>query len=239
MGRALRHRPCAAGVSEALADLRLGRREDLGEGLAWLCGATPTRRTERIVLGRGGRTPSASRRGRSASRWSAAIRATMQPHDATTPRRASSTSAGSTTRASGSACTTAAVRILKFRATCGTTGRSLTERRIDWSGRDRHARHGGSALYFADLLQLNGAAGPRDQHRRRRRAQTRCGQPSAHRFPARRQRRAGDGGAAAADACPPRRAAPLFMISTPDHGKAHVLRELRAAGRRSCAAATT
>jgi cephalosporin hydroxylase len=50
------------------------------------------------------------------------------------------------------------VRILKFPADLWNYQEIFAERRIEWV-LETGTRHGGSALYFADLLQLNGAAG--------------------------------------------------------------------------------
>jgi cephalosporin hydroxylase len=50
------------------------------------------------------------------------------------------------------------VRILKFPSDLWNYQEIFSERRIDWVV-ETGTRHGGSALYFADLLQLNGARG--------------------------------------------------------------------------------
>lgn len=50
------------------------------------------------------------------------------------------------------------VRILKFPGDLWNYQEIFTERRIQWV-LETGTRHGGSALFFADLLQLNGAAG--------------------------------------------------------------------------------
>lgn len=50
------------------------------------------------------------------------------------------------------------VRILKFPGDLWNYQEIFAERRVDWVI-ETGTRHGGSALYFADLLQLNGASG--------------------------------------------------------------------------------
>jgi len=50
------------------------------------------------------------------------------------------------------------VRILKFPSDLWNYQEIFAERRVDWV-LETGTRHGGSALYFADLLQLNGARG--------------------------------------------------------------------------------
>lgn len=115
-------------------------------------------------------------------------------------------------------------RILKFPSDLWNYQEIFSERRIDWVI-ETGTRHGGSALYFADLLRLNGASGR---------------VISIDVDPAANQVRShpgiefliGDSGApelaARVGANLPAQRGPLFMILDADHRKAHVLRELTA-----------
>lgn len=116
------------------------------------------------------------------------------------------------------------VRILKFPADLWNYQEIFAERRIDWVI-ETGTRHGGSALYFADLLQLNGASG---------RVISVDVDPAANqvRTHPRIDFLVGDSGspelvAQVAASLPAARGA-LFMILDADHSKGHVLRELAA-----------
>jgi len=114
------------------------------------------------------------------------------------------------------------VRILKLPSDLWNYQEIFAERRIDWVV-ETGTRHGGSALYFADLLQMNGARG---------RVISIDVDPAANMV----ERHPlidfllGDSAspqvaAVLAQALPAGRG-PLFMILDADHAKAHVLREL-------------
>ena len=116
------------------------------------------------------------------------------------------------------------VRILKFPSDLWNYQELISERRIEWVI-ETGTRHGGSALYFADLLQLNGARGrvisiDIDKS---------ANQVGSH---PRIEFLIGDSGApelaARVAASLPAERASLFMILGADHSKAHVLRELAA-----------
>ena len=116
------------------------------------------------------------------------------------------------------------VRILKFPADLWNYQEIFSERRIDWVI-ETGTRHGGSALYFADLLQLNGASG---------RVISVDVDPAANqvRTHPRIDFLVGDSGspelAAQVAARLPAARGALFMILDSDHSKEHVLRELAA-----------
>lgn len=114
------------------------------------------------------------------------------------------------------------VRILKFPSDLWNYQEIFTERRIQWVI-ETGTRHGGSALYFADLLQLNGASGrvisidvdaSANQVRSHERIDFLIGDSGAPEMAKR-----------VAASLPVERGA-LFVILDADHGKAHVLREL-------------
>lgn len=116
------------------------------------------------------------------------------------------------------------VRILKFPSDLWNYQEIFSERRIEWVI-ETGTRHGGSALYFADLLQLNGASGrvfsvdvdpAANQVRSHPRIEFLIGDSGAPEMAAR-----------VAAGLPATRGA-LFMILDADHRKAHVLRELAA-----------
>jgi cephalosporin hydroxylase len=116
------------------------------------------------------------------------------------------------------------VRILKVPSDLWNYQEIFVEHKIHWV-LETGTRHGGSALFFADLLQLNGAAG---------RVITIDVDPEANMVRAHPKISflIGDSGSPAmADQVramlPPNRGA-LFMILDSDHSKAHVLRELKA-----------
>ena len=116
------------------------------------------------------------------------------------------------------------VRILKFPSDLWNYQEIFTERRIDWVI-ETGTRHGGSALYFADLLQLNGASGRVISID----IDARVNQVGSH---PRIDFLLGDSGSPEVAAqvrgrLPATRAA-LFMILDADHRKSHVLRELAA-----------
>ena len=116
------------------------------------------------------------------------------------------------------------VRILKFPSDLWNYQEIFTERRIDWVI-ETGPRHGGSALYFADLLQLNGASGRVISID----IDARVNQVGSH---PRIDFLLGDSGSPEVAAqvrgrLPATRAA-LFMILDADHRKSHVLRELAA-----------
>jgi cephalosporin hydroxylase len=114
------------------------------------------------------------------------------------------------------------IRILKAPTDLWNYQEIFSERRIDWVI-ETGTLHGGSALYFADLLALSGAAGkvitvdvshdvlqvrehPRIEFLRASSAAEDTASRVARMIPAQR--------------------GPLFMILDSDHTKAHVLREL-------------
>jgi len=114
------------------------------------------------------------------------------------------------------------VRILKAPTDLWNYQEIFAERRIDWVI-ETGTRHGGSALYFADLLELSGARGRvltvDNDHREL--------QVRAH---ARVEFILGDSAkpetAKELAALLPRAHGPLFMILDSDHRAAHVAREL-------------
>ncbi len=114
------------------------------------------------------------------------------------------------------------VRILKFPSDLWNYQEIFAERRIDWVV-ETGTRHGGSALYFADLLQLNGASGRVISID----VDAAANMVGAH---PRIDFLLGDTGSAAVAADVRRRLpasrGPLFAILDSDHRKAHVLREL-------------
>lgn len=116
------------------------------------------------------------------------------------------------------------VRILKFPSDLWNYQEIFAERRIDWVI-ETGTRHGGSALYFADLLQLNGASG---------RVISIDVDPAANqvRSHPRIEFLIGDSGApemvTRVSSSIPSQRGTLFMILDADHRKAHVLRELAA-----------
>ncbi|MEA3195259.1 MAG: hypothetical protein QOD26_3592 [Betaproteobacteria bacterium] len=114
------------------------------------------------------------------------------------------------------------VRILKFPSDLWNYQEIFSERRIDWVI-ETGTRHGGSALYFVDLLQLNGASGRVISID----VDAAANQVGAH---PRIDFLLGDSGApevaAQVRARLPATRGPLFMILDSDHKKAHVLREL-------------
>jgi cephalosporin hydroxylase len=114
------------------------------------------------------------------------------------------------------------VRILKFPSDLWNYQEIFTERRIDWVI-ETGTRHGGSALYFADLLQLNGSAGrvisidvdpAANMVGQHPRIDFLLGDSSSP-----------EAVAAVSKRLPATRGA-LFVILDADHGKSHVLREL-------------
>src|SRR6185436_14504749 len=114
------------------------------------------------------------------------------------------------------------VRILKFQSDLWNYQEIFTERRIEWVI-ETGTRHGGSALYFADLLQLNGSAGrvisidvdpAANMVGQHPRIDFLLGDSSSP-----------DAVAAVSKRLPATRGA-LFIILDADHGKSHVLREL-------------
>jgi len=114
------------------------------------------------------------------------------------------------------------VRILKFPSDLWNYQEIFTERRIEWVI-ETGTRHGGSALYFADLLQLNGSAGrvisidvdpAANMVGQHPRIDFLLGDSSSP-----------DAVAAVSKRLPATRGA-LFVILDADHGKSHVLREL-------------
>lgn len=114
------------------------------------------------------------------------------------------------------------VRILKFPSDLWNYQEIFAERRIDWVV-ETGTRHGGSALYFADLLQLNGARG---------RVISIDVDPAANQVGAhpRIEFLVGDSASPAMaervrQALPAERGA-LFMILDSEHHRDHVLREL-------------
>ena len=116
------------------------------------------------------------------------------------------------------------VRILKFPSDLWNYREIFSERRVDWVI-ETGTRHGGSALYFADLLQLNGASGRvisidvdavASQVRSHPRIDFLLGDSGAPETAEQVRAR-----------IPPTRGT-LFMILDADHRKAHVLRELAA-----------
>lgn len=116
------------------------------------------------------------------------------------------------------------VRILKFPSDLWIYQEIFTEHRIDWVI-ETGTRHGGSALYFADLLQLNGASG-RVVSIDTDAAANMVGEHPRIDF------MIGDSGSPEAVALvkahiPATRGA-LFLILDADHRKPHVLRELAA-----------
>ena len=116
------------------------------------------------------------------------------------------------------------VRILKFPSDLWNYQEIFTERRIDWVI-ETGTRHGGSALYFADLLQLNGAGG------RVITIDVEAGANQVGSHPRIDFLVADSGSAdvvAAVRAMLPAARGTLFMILDSDHHKAHVLRELAA-----------
>jgi len=116
------------------------------------------------------------------------------------------------------------VRILKFPSDLWNYQEIFAERRVDWVI-ETGTRHGGSALYFADLLQLNGARGrvisvdvdaAANQVRLHPRIDFLIGDSGSPQIAAQVR-----------EQLPATRGA-LFMILDADHRKAHVLRELAA-----------
>jgi cephalosporin hydroxylase len=114
------------------------------------------------------------------------------------------------------------VRILKVPSDLWNYQEIFTERRIQWV-LETGTRHGGSALFFADLLQLNGAQG---------RVISVDVDPEANMVRAHPKISflIGDSGSPAlaehVRAMLPAHRGALFMILDSDHTKAHVLREL-------------
>ena len=116
------------------------------------------------------------------------------------------------------------VRILKFPSDLWNYQEIFTEHRIDWVI-ETGTRHGGAALYFADLLQLNGASGrvvsidvdpASNMVQQHPRIDFLLGDSSS------------PDAVAAVRAHVPATRGPLFLILDADHSKAHVLRELTA-----------
>jgi cephalosporin hydroxylase len=114
------------------------------------------------------------------------------------------------------------VRILKFPSDLWNYQEIFSERRVDWVI-ETGTRHGGSALYFTDLLQLNGASGrvisvdvdaAANQVRSHPRIDFLLGDSGSPEV------------AAQVGARLPATRGTLFMILDADHRKAHVLREL-------------
>lgn len=116
------------------------------------------------------------------------------------------------------------VRILKFPSDLWNYQEIFTEYRIDWVI-ETGTRHGGSALYFADLLQLNGASG---------RVVSIDTDPAANMVGQHPRIDFLLGDSASSDAVAmvrshvPATRGPLFLILDADHRKPHVLRELAA-----------
>jgi cephalosporin hydroxylase len=114
------------------------------------------------------------------------------------------------------------VRILKVPTDLWNYQELFTERRIDWVV-ETGTLHGGSALYFADLLELTGARGrviTIDISHAVLQAQP---HPRIEFLLA--SSASAETAAQVAALLPPARG-PLFMILDSDHSKAHVLREL-------------
>jgi cephalosporin hydroxylase len=116
------------------------------------------------------------------------------------------------------------VRILKFPSDLWNYQEILSERRIQWV-LETGTRHGGSALYFADLLELNGAAGrvisidvdaASNMVRAHPRIDFLLGDSGSPAMVEEVRRR-----------LPAERGA-MFVILDSDHSKTHVLRELHA-----------
>jgi cephalosporin hydroxylase len=116
------------------------------------------------------------------------------------------------------------VRILKVPSDLWNYQEILTEHRIQWV-LETGTRHGGSALFFADLLQLNGSRG---------RVISIDVDPAANRVGAHPKIDflLGDSASPAMvdliRSILPAHRGPLFAILDSDHSKAHVLRELSA-----------
>jgi cephalosporin hydroxylase len=114
------------------------------------------------------------------------------------------------------------VRILKFPSDLWNYQEIFSERRVDWVI-ETGTRHGGSALYFADLLQANGASGRVISID----VDAAANQVRSH---PRIDFLLGDSGslevATQVSARLPATRGTLFMILDAYHSKAHVLREL-------------
>jgi cephalosporin hydroxylase len=116
------------------------------------------------------------------------------------------------------------VRTLKVPSDLWNYQEIIAERKVDWVV-ETGTRHGGSALFFADLLQLNGARG---------KVISVDVDPAANMVhgDSRIEFLIGDSGApemaAAIGARLPADRGALFMILDSDHAKPHVLRELNA-----------
>jgi len=115
-------------------------------------------------------------------------------------------------------------RILKFPSDLWNYQEIFSERRVDWVI-ETGTRHGGSALYFADLLQLNGASGrvitidvdaAANQVRSHPRIDFLLGDSGSPEMAAQVRARL------------PTTRGTLFMILDADHRKPHVMRELTA-----------
>jgi cephalosporin hydroxylase len=116
------------------------------------------------------------------------------------------------------------VRILKVPSDLWNYQEIFTEQRVQWV-LETGTRHGGSALFFADLLQLNGAPG-RVISIDVDRASNRVG---AHpRIDFLLGDSASDPMVDLVRSILPNERGALFMILDSDHSKAHVLRELNA-----------
>lgn len=116
------------------------------------------------------------------------------------------------------------IRVLKVPSDMWNYQEIFAERRIDWV-LETGSLHGGSALYFADLLQLNGARGKvisidmdgsKNMLRQHPRIEFWLGDSAAPETVARLRAQ-----------LPEERGA-LFAILDSDHSKAHVLREMEA-----------